>query len=365
MSFLGEAESQYIDEEGKTRALYYENGLTFMTSPLPPLNIPQHYSENKVTVDEALEFIKEHNLEIQYQEGDGENIKGIWVKSKNYEKRGGVYEGYIPVNLTNRLDKVKVKQFPSDPPLHLSTSKLQKMREMKKLAIYLEQYTIFEYSRNPETFGNDSFIVDPDHRYNLDELKKRLVSGNHVIYRDGKIIVPSRDVKKRLLYYLKVQKLNDSIGVERFSNRTVIQNYYRSLSDFRKVKGQLVFTDTLSMLRWRTNKMKAVKRNDVSPYILPESFEPYFYRNNNIKFGELMIVQNVKGGDLKRALTVVSQWDSKKINSGYYIKPSPDIDENKSVVFSVDGRIDEHEIDDGYPILQYPNEKYAALLFIV
>ena len=250
MFIFENVESQYIDNNGKTRMLNFSDGVSLMTSPLPPFNVPTSDKKiNKVDIDTALEFIEERKLKIMVQDGDiNLGIKGLWVESKDRE----IYFGYIPIKQSRPLDDINFNSLALSNPLRLGKiSDLKNMQHFRKVADFLRQYTLFEYSNNPENFNKDNFVVIPDYHYDIDSLEGKLIPGNKVMYKHKKIIVPSKEVYKRLIMFLKSELLNDTPGVKNFKDRSTIKDYFRTLSDFKKSNNQLTFLNRTNLIEWK------------------------------------------------------------------------------------------------------------------
>lgn len=372
MSLFKNVQSQYVDDNGKARMLTYESGVCLMTSPLPPLNLPADRKIQEVTREEAEQFIKARGLEITMQDGDpgDARIQGLWVRSAE-RSNSGVYYGYIPIEVSDAIPGVDfIPPALNDPLRTDASSELDGMHHARKVADFLKQYTMYEYALDPEGFSKDSFVVDEDHVYTVSLLDKRLYKeDNDIMYSSrGKLIVPSEDVRERLMGFLRTQLLNDTPSVMSYRDRAVVKDYYRTLSDFRKVPEQLIFLTQASLMKWKTESARGRTQNEVITYIRPDSFEPYFYRNYNISKGQISIVQNVENGDLAGALEVAEKWVKDRVNSGYRVDDAGKAIERVTyTVYTEDG---EGETIAGSPegekvsVMEYPGGEYAALLFI-
>ena len=329
--------SQYIDNTGKTRMLTYENGLCLMTSPIPPLNKPISQKIKCISPKVALEFMRSKELCITMQDGDVEDkkIQGLWVEPQ-HSRNSGISYGYIPLKIEKALKKSDVDEelvcldddspkneyikfspiFLNDPLRTDDESELKKYRFTRKIAEFLKQYTLFQYSLDPQHFGKESFVVKSKHDYDIFSLNKRLIKNTPVIYQNGKIIVPSNKVRDHLINFLRVQLVNNYEEVLSYSDRIIIKNYYRTLNDFRKVPQQFVFIDERSLLMWKYDKEQYSNRNNISSFV-QKGWEPYYYRNYSIERGRLAIIQPVRDGKLERALGVAENWEINRINSGY------------------------------------------------
>jgi hypothetical protein len=377
-------EKQYIDSAGKCRALIYSDGVTLMTSPLPPLNLRRVSKLPKPSsIQEVRRFVKQKGLSIVSQTVSNEEnrggIRGIWIEPSR-SQNSGIYYGYIPVESTDLIPKIPLTSENILPPLSSENtlSELRNMNYLRKLSEFLQNYTFFEYSRDPEGFGSDSFIVDEEHTYNLDSLRKRLIPNNDVMYRGGKLIVPSKQVLRKLLAVLRVRLLNDTPGVMEYAHRTIIPDYYRSLRDFRSSPQQLLFLNRSSMERWRLERSFGGKMNIYS-VLIPDTQEPYFYRNSNIAGGKIALIQNVEKGELARALGVGERWLEDRVNPGYFgegFRDSPEnpVDERRRssirkkmgyVVYTEEGKVEAvGKGGEKLHILRYSEDRYAAILFL-
>ena len=357
--------SQYIDNNGKARMLVYTfegEELSLMTSPIPPLNLPETRDITEVTIETALAFIEQRGLKITYQDGNSsQGIQGLWIETS--EENPGIYFGYIPIQVSRPIKGVEYTS-KNDPIRTDSESDLATFRQSRKIAEFLKQYTLFTYANNPETFGEDSFIVIPDHVYDIASLNKRLIVDNDVMYQDGLIIVPSEETTKRLLSFLKVSLINDTPGVMNMKNVTTIENFYQTIADFRSSENQLVFMNKNGLMRWKHEAARMKHNTEVSAVTNPSASEPYFYRNPKIRREKLMIVQNVADGTKENALIVGYKWIKDRINIGY----RPTIEYNTDIshiIYEEVGEIQriKKQTTEFVSLLKYEDDTYAALLF--
>ena len=371
-SFLfRDAVGQYIDGNGKTRMLQYTfqgTSLSLMTSPIPPLDLPTDTKIYTVGLKRALDFIKEKNFQITYQDGNKtDGIQGIWIETR--EENPGIYYGYVPIQISKYVKDVPFAEPTKNDPLRTDdVSDLANMRFLRRTATFLKQYVLYSYALNPDEFGEDSFVVIPGHKYDIDSLNKRVFkTGNSVMYSGDKLVVTSEKIRDHLLNYLKVQLLNDKDGVENMKNIKTVVDYYQSIPDFRPFENQLIFMNKNGLLRWRTEIERSSNQNEVSSRLIPSWIEPYFYRNPRIRKNHLMIVQNVKYGTLERALTVALRWIKDKVNLGYDVEPASDYAEISYVIYSDSGEIEKKKLKtpETAAIIRYDGvpHQYAAILF--
>ncbi len=367
MSLFEEIKSQYIDDSGKTRMLNYSDGISLMIPPMAPRNIETNGDVYFPTKEKALEFIQNRGLKIEMQDGDKNGIQGLWL------------EGYSYIPIEEKSEAIPnidfAPQYMIDPLISTSESKLKEMQLHRKIAEFLKQYTLFEFSmRNAkdEEFGQDSFVLYPEYRYeNIDSLEKRLIPDNNVMYDDGKLIVPSEKVREGLLNYLKIKRFNDEKGVNNFKDRKMIENYYQNLTDFKTSDGQLIFMDRSSAIRWRGETLRNRDNSRVFNYIRPNVREAYFYRNINIRNGKLAIVQNVRKDSFYRVLKVGLIWEKDRRNVGYNIDVQ-ESDNTEGISYTLYSKMGfginmKKDTSEDVTILEYVSKRglgYAALLFI-
>lgn len=369
MSLLFEnVASQKIDSRGKTRVLNYKGSLgtnlSLITSPLPPLTVPESQELYEVDVNIALKFIARRKLKITEQDGnETDGIQGLWITTAS--ENPGIYYGYIPVTTASKpLDNIPfVEAFKNDPLRtdKLAASLVMKHTENQKLADLMKQYTLYAYAMDPKRFdAQKAFVINPDQKYVL------TTTDNTSIYSGGKIIVPSDDIKRRLISYLKVSLLNDTPGVLALKN---ISRSYLNISDFRSAPNQLIFLSRQSLTAWR-DKINVTRgaHNTVLTTLDVETKEPYFYKNNALQGGKLAIVQPVKDGSKERALSVSYKWSNDRINTGYDTEIRDDIATVGYTQYDEDGKMERFggsSKDKEISIVLVKGKKtYAALLFL-
>lgn len=334
MDLFNNITSQYIDNYGKCRAVNFPN-FSLITSPLPPFDIPE--SKNIIYCDEetASKVILENNLEILYQQRyDINKISGLWVYAGD-ELQFFVVNIFLPTVLIDKIPNIEFAPERLYEPINRNTfSSLDKNNEALKISIFLKEYTLFTYSLSPETFSLDSFIIIPNYIYNLNKIGKRIFyEGNDVMYRNDRIIVPSEDIRDKLIQHLEISKLNDRYKVINYKYRNIISDYYHSLKDFRRKELQLIFLDTPSLFKWR-DKHFDLSYNTISYKIDPDIEDPYYYINQNIS-NTIILIQNVLNGELLRALNVCKEWKTYNTNTqGYHAEPLKDEDVSYNIYYT-------------------------------
>ena len=302
--------SQYIDQDGKTRMLCYENGICLSVAPLPPLNVPQSSKINLSSFKQAKTFINEKKMKVEYQNENNEAFNiGVGCFSKNLT--GLCYIHVYPVK--DKFEEVETINL-IDPLKTDNSSRLDLLNKNKRIASTLMQYTLFEYSRDPENFSEDRFTIIPNHVYDVFSLGKKLVHGNDVMYRSDKIIVNSEKMRDKLISYLHVQLLNDKFNVLEYKNRNTLKDYYKKIFDFKHSSSQNIFINYSNLEEWANRKLN---KFSIKYSLIPMSVEPFFYKNYYISKKNIFLVQNTNDGSLEKALGLGWMWNKKNINLGY------------------------------------------------
>lgn len=366
------AESQYIDDNGKTRMINFDidgDKLSLMTSPIPPLDLPSDRTISEISIKSALEFIRERGLAITFQDGNEEDgIQGLWVEMQ--EENPGIYYGYIPIKIAKSLSDVEFADPTKNDPLRTDniSSELHTFRKNRKIADFLKHYVLYTYSLDPENFGEDSFVVKKGHVYDIEKLNKRLFKeNNRVMYdKNGKLIATSDAIVRNLLSYLKVRIATDKPGVLNMRNLTTIPDYYQSISDFRPAPNQLIFTSANGVIRWKREMKRNKTANTISDNLMAESTEPYFYRAPKIEKGLLMVVQNVQDGLLENAAYVSYKWLKDRVNIGFAAE-NQGTKEISYSIYTKAGKFKDHKkgTKEFAPVILYEDGTYGALLFLI
>lgn len=350
-SIIDDVRGQYLDDYGKLRVINYDH-VSLMTPPLPPLEMEEIKIKDikRATTSQLFDIIEDKQLFISSQVIKEGKTVGVWVEKESEN----LVNGYIPTDNIDILPEIDEAPIGRTNPLEVSQeSLLNKMKYNSKVSLFLCQYVLYEYSRKSRMLKKKDFVIIPDHVYNFEELDKKFIPDNDIIYRDGKIIVHNKSTRDKLLSYLKIQLFNRPNEIKTFSDRVNIENYYLSLSDFSSSPSQYIFLSIENLRDWKNSKQK--EDSDKVRYTLSSSSEPFFYRGK-IGKGKLFLVQNVS--NLEDARKVGETW----YNEGYNLGPDPgdiilqDLDYIlylESGVKTGSGNI---------MVLKYNDEHYAALL---
>jgi hypothetical protein len=408
MSYFNNAESQYIDFNGKCRILNFHN-VSIAVSPLPPLNIPEVPKSKTLfaTINDAIEFINNANLKLTQKDVDVETnlVKGLWVQNNiSANKPPTIAFGYIPIDGDDpEHPSIKVIDVSHetliDPIFVEGESYLNEARNNEKVAELLKEYSLYEWAQNPSKFGEGNFIVYEGRNateYGISNNTSNNISGDisdnitalfelgvkhKTFYYRSKIIVPDKETITKLLSYVRVSALNDSnlernYKYKRFMNQSP---FYKSITDFEPNNDQFIFIGKGSLVSWLAHRTDtspnnfnnfATEVNVINSSPNPYLETPYYYRNMNIQNGRVMLIQNTRAGNFPSALAVSKEWlngtnvgyDPNEYPGGIYIEDNPSFE-----VYTTEGLTHKsvHKKDESmYTIFGYDSGSYAAILFL-
>lgn len=294
---------QFIDRSGKCRVI--QSGDVFViTQPTHPYKVPTFdVSEIKgVTLERAIDYIKDNQLKISLQSGTKEDgTRGLWFD-----------DSFIVIEPKPKKFVESVEFTDKPDPIKLDETSLLKQNMMNRIVShYLKEYCLYQYSKNDKV----EFVIDPNHFYQISELKGAFVDDTDIIFRDGKIIVPNELVAKRLKAYVMNQLFMNKNEIKNKRYQKLVKGLYTELSNFSPRSGEIVLDD-LESIRLQ-NKQLADRKELFRIY--PKAEEPYLFLNEYIS-KKMVLIQNVLGGDLERALSVARTWgekDENRFNQGY------------------------------------------------
>lgn len=341
--------SQYIDNNGKCRMINFDKG-SVVVPPMAPFDLKISSILVTMKKDDALALAVKNEWKLEMQDVRNKKVIGFWFSVNSVN---GYF--YIPVKKTSPIKKIPASpSYLPDPIRSFSRSRLENMNNARRLAEILKQYTLFEAShRVSDEDTTEMFVVKKGHSYDIKKIGKKLERGGQM-YSNGKLIVHSESMRKRLAYFLKRYEINDYQDLLRYKDRKLMKDFYRTLSDFRENKNQLVFLSLDSIEDWAKYEKKDFC---IQSYFEERSRLPYFYRNFSINNNEICIVQHVIDGDLKRACAVSEKWETDRINTGFRTPPT---DDGKCTIYGIGGGV----VGEGPPVVELYENYYAALLFV-
>lgn len=404
--------SQVLDLSGKARILNFDR-VSLAVSPLPPLDKREVAQTDSIlaTIEDAIDFIENTDLIITEQdiispkstlesedsrsifslsskEDVDHLIKGLWVKSKSNPP--AIIYGYIPLLDSRVLKDIPFSHEAMVPPVLVETitrSKKSKFKEFlrhKKIALFLSEYSLYEMSIDVDNFGMGNYTIISNYYYDLEIVTYELPpkKSSNPFYSGESMVVPDEETAIRLIKYAQTRSIRDSFLIENYINKTRIDNsqFFSSISDFKSEKNQLVFLNKASLIAWKNSITQKTYTKDV--YFLkdkdemyvsvnpsPYKTEPYYYRNNNIQDGRLMILQNTSTGDIISALTVSKEWEITGTNIGYspesLLTTTSSLEESAFEVYTEEGLT--HISKKSKYVMKlfgYNDGSYAAILFL-
>jgi len=342
-SWLKNAQSQAIDNNGKVYMFNYNN-FSLYVSPCPPLPIPINTNPKDINSHNLNKLTKASKIV-----GTSYDKKALFVDLESFD------ESYVP--LEKPLDGYKKISSPLYMNIIHQQSDLELMKNNRKIAHYLKEYTLFLYSINDE-LTEDNFIIDNNHVYNYKSLGRKFLKNTNVMFKNNKLIVPSKEFIPRLLYYIKKKKINRPQDIQNYKNKIFIQDYYEFISDFEQRSEQLIFVGIQDLIYWIEKETNDIAIYEISN-ILDSSREiAYFFEDYTINKGTLNIIQNVAEGSLKRALYVANFWNKYNLNVGFY---APILSSNVNYTEVSENN---KNAKPGINVFKYPDGKYAAIFLL-
>lgn len=337
----GIIKAQFIDSFGKNRGFILTNGLTMISIPAQPINVPEAMDYSEVTYQMAKEFMKIEPSHYDFNQR--KEVIGLWYTVANVEN-----SLYIPVK-AEKIDEVGVVTCTIGNPL-----KLNKLNETG-------HYIKLIYYRNIILYFTSWLFVLSDHNFDILEPPSGVLSGaiaplggiltsssnnltipfdydippgitnmqfktyaeviNYLIMyipkltKNNKIYCYSPKLFKDLHYFIKIlanttkkndKKKNNDNEEDIINNNIALPYQYSSPNAH-------IFNDYISYITWANNISieNIVTKMELS-YAL--QINPYLYLDAKNTF---YIVQNVKGGSLTKAMNVANTWKNERINIGY------------------------------------------------
>lgn len=309
--------SQYADAYGKTRQInieYDSEKITILTSPRPQLicpitNQPELWKTDSKT---ALAFFEKSGATVLSQtifNGKAREINAI----------SGTVKLTIPINDEGKLKRIPVSTEGMHSVESESISDMEIYNQNKKFARYITEYTFWMFSKYIsgekvitdkilQKFGKKNMTIIKDFKYV--DIKKRFSLSESGVIKDGKLVVTSIDMYKRLLYVVKLYSIRDLKSLLSYSERKDISHYYEDITDFMQYANQIILYGEQALDNW-------IHENRTI-YTLKKEIEvgtkmPYFFKNKLIE-DKVFLAQNSK--NLKHAIAIANNWNTKGYNIG-------------------------------------------------
>jgi hypothetical protein len=369
--FGSKPQGQCADFYGKIRLLQFSDDICILTEPLPPLdksdlkeNAEARCQLKPIPLEKALNFLRMEGL------SEGKDFRAViineklvgyqcWKQTKNKDKP--LVRFYIPI-VTEQRAKVKGAEESSiirssqGPSFISRESLMETFIQLSRFARYLIEYVLWKFSQWHQKnagnlqdskylsrFAREGFRVIEGHKYPSTIPRRFDPKLSGVVSGSGTIIVPSNDVRNRMIYSLQL-RLNQNVEeVVGYHTRTFIKNYYQDISDFSLQPANVILSGTEMVLSWIDSKIPHYELFDRIKYApcqdeeleLQEEVEnrkeeekveckaleargfvidPYFIKLQTLD-DKIYIVQHAKS--LEQALYISEIWLTRGYNAGY------------------------------------------------
>jgi len=309
--------NQVTDSNGKTRKFnftYKEEVVTMYTDPIQPISVESValYPDNKTSLSIAIEICNQLNIVVKSQSIDvSENVKflnGDW---------GGVKVSFPVLSEPkyNYIDSVVDTSVFQDEVI----SSYSVFVRNQKNARYISEYFLWFYSTyiKSKGYGTDlssivNFVqeqIEVDTGFIYGNIGKMLSATNSAVVKNGKLVVSSTELLRRLIFYLKLMIVRNKKMVIDYYQRTMIQNYYINVTDFTKYQNQIVLEGEEGVIKFL---LYSEGTKTLSGKVKPLETKPYFFRNTLIS-DDIKLLQDT--GSLKYATQLGSIWNTEGYNN--------------------------------------------------
>jgi hypothetical protein len=340
------AVSQYIDNNGKLRALTLNaNGtlLTITTIPSQPENLPVTSDVIRSPINLALDLFGDPTGVTRNVTGE---VTGLWFRIMDITNGE-----YVPVVPAVGLANVPIgKPDPLRPAGQNVTGRLSKLRRtltiIKQIVRWLYELAKLTLPITPELFVssylsmNRAPIPDSADYYDLSRIPRRYPQVTTVedgiralspiapsLFQGGRVVMYSPDFANRI-YQMVVDYSNLQTG-KPAQPPSFIDGYYVIASDYRPAPHTKIFIGDEDLNAWlattRSSQNYSRFYNIRSQIAVGMGFtqDPYLYEDEE---GHVYIIQNVSGGSLDKAMSVAATWSLHRFNVGFNPEPAETLD---------------------------------------
>lgn len=304
--------SQLIDGYGKTRQVnveYKNSQVTIYTNPLCPLNVP---------IENDLKFPTSSEIANRIFQKLDMNV----ISNTNHK---------VSAEYKNNTFTILKNEEKMDSNLRLYNNN-------KKLARYISEYTLWHFSNYIEeqkienivgetlkNFTEKTFKIIKN--YNYKDIN-RIFSKNSSIFKDGKLIITSEEMGKRLMYLLQLKLQQQYFKTISYNKNKTIPNFYIDLTDFDTYQNQIILQGEDCLYKWNNS---LDPKTYLYKEIIPESKTPYFFKNSIIN-DTIYLAQNTD--NIETAINICLTWENYKYNIGYYGESKLSVSEYSYTLYS-------------------------------
>lgn len=329
-----EVSSQIFDNSGKTRIIIFDSGMSMITHPLPPLTCPESTTQpTPVHVRTVVDAHNKKTLDIISQEGDESTISLVKV-------RIGYLTGHILVENHRPLENVPFSSdyiSLSDCFINFDDETLDKASDISTLIQNIKTAKILKmlYSKDPTV----NITVSTNWKYDLSDQTT-------FFDKTGRLVVHSSDILEKL------KKTTKPIAP--------VMKRYELITDFTRRPRQILLSGKDQLIKWTYNRHQFKNQEIIQSSLNPTYEQPYLYEFMINGEQRIYMIQNVDGGEPKRACNVLKIWTEKSKNIGYFSAPM----ERFKTTLYLEDRGFVSIVDDEYKgfLLKYKKKRYAAVL---
>ena len=307
---------QIIDNYGKARGIVVEN-VILLSDPFPPLK-SKRFEENVYrdnNMKEVMEFINKNNITLISQIfGYGKDNK-IKLKEINMRISNIVFtakvEDYDEIIVDKDVGDVKIENIEKYPSINTS---LSSNLLMKRLAFIISEYFNYYYSvylnEEEEKDSLDtikSFIkakVKVVKSYNSYRMSNNPNISTKILYENGftdslngKFIIESKEVLKRIIYALRVQLFNNRNNLIDYYKINEVYNFYSETTHFSENSINIIVKNVSDFQKIDNTIYEKVQVDNTD----------YFMINKNINNNKPVLLKEEKTKE--DAFIISSNWE--------------------------------------------------------
>lgn len=316
---------QIINAYGKTNGIITDDQtLIYIYEPIAPLPLPESKVYTVKPYDVVLNNVK--LLRPSKISTVGYMLNGNSVISA-IEFRYDKIKYCIPViHSVGSVDKFKQLLIPN-PNIEPELNIVNKLRKLATFVTELMLYVFSKYVRDSniavvnnsviEVFVRSNTVIDGRVNYTISRSYKDAYS--MFTTRDGKMIIQSEELLKRLVYTLRLQLTQRMNDILNYYKRVQMENFTIDVLDFTEYPLQIIVDGKQSMMKYITDQHSVY---NVSSAIDPYEIEPYMFKNSIIE-NQVFFALNVD--TIEQAQEIAEKWgtswDTFVYNSEIEIKP--------------------------------------------
>lgn len=304
---------QFIDSYGKTRAIIV-NGISFFTSPLPPMALKTYYVPNLTPhhYERVKKYIEPHSIQTIY-----------------HNKEDNIVEITFEVTLLNdirQLFTVKIDSYPLKSSSHSihsiqlypsnESNEITSFFNKKRLVVFLLEYFLYFYSsycnnlnirensiKNTsilQNFVKNKIVVKENNEYKIPTTP--LVSMNellahHFIDKQQNFIVDSKETKRRLVYALHIKLSTHFTQIYTYYMQSEINNFYVDTIHYNNYPSQSTVTNHIDIFDKIDRRIyESIQLSD----------KKYFFENKIVSSRPMLLI---KKEDREHAAEISYEWN--------------------------------------------------------